>query len=58
MARQDARASAALTINSLHAKFFSENKNIYSHLMSFLRIDMTQVVEILHQERQELTYSM
>ena len=44
-------------ILALHAKFFRGNKNIYLHFMSFLHIDMTQVVEILPQVRQELTYS-
>ena len=42
--------------NPLHAKFFRGNKNIYLHFMLFLHIDMTQVVEILPQVRQELTY--
>ena len=44
-------------IDPLHAKFFRGNKNIYFHFMSFLIIYMTQVVEILPQLRQELTYS-
>ena len=35
----------------------SEGKKIYSHFMSFHHIDMTQVVEILPQVRQELTYT-
>ena len=39
------------------AKFFSGNKNVYQASMSFLHIDMTQVVEILPQIKQELTYS-
>ena len=34
-------------LNSLRATFFRGNKNLYLHLMSFLHIDMTQVVEIL-----------
>ena len=34
-------------INPLRVKFFRGNKNIYLHFMSFLHIDMTQVVEIL-----------
>ena len=38
--------------NPLHAKFFRRNKNIYLHFMSFLHIDMTQVVEVLPQLRQ------
>ena len=44
-------------LNPLHAKSFRENKNIYLHFMSFFHIDMTQVVEIIIQVRQELTYS-
>ena len=47
----------AVTVTPLRAKFFWENKNIYLHFMSFLHIDMTQVVEILPQVRQELYYS-
>ena len=42
-------------LNPLHAKFFRGNKNINLHFMSFLHIDMTQVLEILPQVRQELT---
>ena len=34
-------------VNPLCAKLFRGNKNIYLHYMSFLHIDMTQVVEIL-----------
>ena len=41
-------------INLLRAKFFKGNKNIYLPFMSFLHIDMMQVVEILPQVRQEL----
>ena len=33
-------------------KIFSENKNIYLHIISFLHIDMTQVVGILPSVRQ------
>ena len=44
-------------INPLRAKFFKRNINIYLHFVSFLHIDMTQVVEILHQIRQEPTDS-
>ena len=44
-------------INPLHAKFFWGNINIYLHFVSFLHIDVTQVVEILPQIRQEPTYS-
>ena len=42
---------------TLYMLFFGANKNIYLHFMSFLHIDMTQVVEILPQVRQELPYS-
>ena len=42
--------------NSLRAKFFRENINIYLHFVSYLHIDTTQVVEILPQIRQEPTY--
>ena len=45
------------SFNPLRAKFFRENINIYLHFVSFLHIDMTQVVEILPQIRQEPTYS-
>ena len=34
------------SVNPLRAKFFRENINIYSHFMSFLHINKTQVVEI------------
>ena len=44
-------------LNPLRAKFFRGNINIYLHLLSLLHIDMTQVVEILPQVRQEPTYS-
>ena len=43
--------------NPLRAKFFRGNINIYLHFVSFLYIDMTQVVEILPQITQEPTYS-
>ena len=42
--------------NPLRAKFFRGNINIYLHFVSFLHIDMTQVVEILPQIRHEPTY--
>ena len=45
-----------LLINLLRAKFIRGDKNICLHFMSFLHIDMTEVVEILPQVRQELTY--
>ena len=41
-----------LFLNPLHAKFFRRNINICLQFMSFLRNDMTQVVEILLQVRQ------
>ena len=44
-------------LNPLRAKFFRGNINIYLHLVSFLHIHMTQVVEILPQIREEPTYS-
>ena len=44
-------------VNPLRAKFFRGNINIHLHFVSFLHIDMTQVVEILPQIRQEPTYS-
>ena len=40
--------------NPLRAKFFRGNKIIYSHFMSFLHIDKTQVIEILPQARHKL----
>ena len=46
-----------LTLYSLCAKYFRKNQNIYVHFMSFLHIDMTQVVEIFPQVRQAPTYS-
>ena len=49
--------SQQLEINPLRAKFFRGNINIYLHFVSFLHIDMTHVVEILPQIRQEPTYS-
>ena len=47
----------SIGINPLRAKFFRGNINIYLHFVSFLHIDMTQVVEILPQVRQEPTYT-
>ena len=49
--------SEASFINPLRAKFFKGNKNISSHYVSFLHVDMTQVVEFLPQVRQEPSYS-
>ena len=43
--------------NPLRAKFFRGNINVYLHFVPLLHIDMTQVVEILPQIRQEPTYS-
>ena len=43
--------------NPLHAKLFRENKTYTYIFVSFQHIDMIQVVEILPQVRQELTYS-
>ena len=45
-------------VNPLHTKFFRGNKNTYLLYMSFLRIDMTQVVETLPRAIWELTYSI
>ena len=44
-------------INPLCDELFRENINIYLNSMSFLCIDMAQVVEILAQARQEPAYS-
>ena len=41
-------------VNPLLAKIFRANKHIYLHFMSFLHIDMTEVVGILSHVRQEL----
>ena len=46
-----------LTLNSLRAKFFRGNINIYLHFMSLLHIDMAQVLKILHHVRPGLTYA-
>ena len=54
---QEMACCPKLTLNTLRAKFFRGNKNIYLHLMSFVNTDMTQVVEIFPQVRQELIYS-
>ena len=40
-----------------YAKLFRGNIYIYLHFVSYLHIDMMQVVEILPQIRQEPTYS-
>ena len=44
-------------INPLHAKLFWGNINIYLHFMSFLHIDLTQVLKTLPRVREEPTYS-
>ena len=49
--------SNIMLINPLRAKLFRGSINIYLHFVSFLHIDITQVVEILPQVRQEPTYS-
>ena len=46
-----------IPINSLHAKFFRGNINMYLHFMSLLHIDMTQELKILLQVRPVPTYS-
>ena len=48
-------ANIYLTLYLLN--FFRENINMYLHFMSFLHIDMTEVVEILHQVRQGPIYA-
>ena len=45
-------------VNPLRAKLFKGNKNIYLHFMSFLHIDLTQVLKILPQVRAGSTYSI
>ena len=52
--RNDILVQRKLT-TPVHAKLFTGNKNMYLHFMSFLHIDMAQVVEILPQASQELT---
>ena len=47
-----------LVFNPLRAKFFRLNINMYLHFMSFLHIDMTQVLKILPQIRSGHTYSI
>ena len=49
--------SNGFQVNPLRVKFVRGNINIYLHFVSFLHIDMTQVIEILPQIRQEPTYS-
>ena len=38
-------------VNPLGAEFFRVNINLYLHFMSFLHIDMTQVLKILPKKR-------
>ena len=45
-------------VNPLRAKFFRGNINIYLHFVSFLHIDLTQVLKILPQVREGPTYSI
>ena len=44
-------------LNPLRGKFFKGNINIYLLFVSFLHIDMMQVVELLPEIRQEPTFS-
>ena len=44
--------------NTLCANFFRASKTIFLRFMSFLKLDMTQVVEILLHVRQEHFYSI
>ena len=44
--------------NPLRAKLFWGNINIYLHFMSFLHIDLTQVLKTLPQVREGPTYSI
>ena len=46
------------SFNTLRAKLFRRNINIYLHFVSFLHIDMTQVLKILPQVRNGPTYSI
>ena len=46
-----------MSINSLRAKFFRGNINIYLHFMSLLHIDVTHVLKTLPQLRPGPTYS-
>ena len=53
---QEKSSENLFSFNPLHANFFIGNKNV-SAMISFLYTDLTNVVEILPQVRQELTYS-
>ena len=55
--KQRAEHKVRRKFNPLHAKFFTGNVNIYLYCMSFLHIDMAQVVEILPLVKQWLIYS-
>ena len=44
-------------VNTLRAKFFRVNINMYLHFMSFLRTNKTQVVEIPPRVRQGPAYT-
>ena len=46
------------SINPLRAKFFRGNINIYLRFVSFIHIDMTQVLKIHYQVREGSTYSL
>ena len=49
---------ASINVLTLYMLNFSEGKKtICLHVMSFVHTDMTQVVEILPQAREELIYS-
>ena len=57
LVRQENSSFSTRKVNPLHAIFFRGNKKHIFYFMSFLNIDMTQVVEILPQVGQERTYS-
>ena len=48
----------AYEIQSFTYQIFQKEQNIYLHFMPFLHIDLTQVVEILPQVKQDITYSI
>ena len=47
-----------VAFNPLRAKFFRGHINIYLHFVSYLHIDMTQVLKILPQVSEGPTYSI
>ena len=49
-------AAILVRVNPLRAKFFWGNIKIYLHFMSFLRIDMTQVLKILKSKTRTYIY--